>query len=355
MRSTFFIISIIAIFISTACYADASSIGELENWKTECVGRYQLSMPGEIEVATNKPSHDGFTDNASFSDGQKAPFSQMRYFGYLDVISPAKEPDVVNLKNILSSNREKAKKELLRSNSEKEKNLGKLMKPLTYFAPDLFGWDSENYMPGLYYFLDNKIFAHSLTNYEDDALRAINKKHFNAFLNGFRSRPLYEIPKQPGVCIPYGFIADDGTAPRNIAVTMRLIDHPDVEIFFLDSLYQLSPGEHSDSKQEILLFLDQYASKQKYVDTGFWGTHTIKMSGQKGSGLFFTIARKDDTIDYGYIVSVKGDFSATTDTPAQLLYVIRTASRAKGEPVNKDELKDIAKKIVASVKRHPEQ
>jgi hypothetical protein len=346
---------LMVIFFTSVFYAEAKDIGDIENWKKECVGRYQLSVPEDIEVAMNKPSYDGFTDNARFTDGQKALFSQMRYFGYLDVIAPAKESDVINLKNILSNNREKAKRELLNSNAEQEKNLGKLMGPITEFSPSLFGWDGENYMPGLYYFIDNKIYAHSLTNYEDESLRSINKKHFSAFLNGFRPRALYELPKQPGVCIPYGFIADDGNAPRDIGVTMRLVDHPDVEIFFRDSSYQLSPGEHYDADKEITFFLDQYSRKQKYIDRGFFGAHSVKIDGQKGRGNFFSIARADGSMDFGYIASVKGDFSATKDTPAQMLYVIRTAARAKGEPVSTDELKDMAEKILASIKRHPVQ
>ena len=75
------------------------------------------------------------------------------------------------------------------------------------------------------------------------------------------------------------------------------------------------------------------------------------MGGQAGKGMFVTIHRYDDSIDYGYIAIVND----IPNTPSQMLYVIRTAARAKGEPVGKDELKDMAEKIIASVKRHPVQ
>jgi hypothetical protein len=48
---------------------------------------------------------------------------------------------------------------------------------------------------------------------------------------------------------------------------------------------------------------------------------------------------------------VKGDASAKEDSPTLMLYVIRTAKRAKVEPLSKDQVKDIAERIAASVKR----
>ena len=192
--------------------------------KNECIGIYQVNFPGDVIVAMNEPNSDGISNSASFKNGGNAPFSQMRFFGYLDVISNASEADFFRLKTTLAYNREKARIELLNSDTKSDVNLAKFIKPLTYDTATYFGWDGDTYMPGLYYLLDKKIFAHSLTNFDDDERRALNKKHFNAFLKGFRLRPLYEIPKQQGICIPYGFIADDGTTPRNIAVTMRLTD-----------------------------------------------------------------------------------------------------------------------------------
>ena len=90
-----------------------------------------------------------------------------------------------------------------------------------------------------------------------------------------------------------------------------------------------------------------YQKFTKLTEADFWGYRSIKMGGQAGKGMFVTIHRYDDSKDYGYI--------AVTESPSQMLYVIRTAARAKGEPVSKDELKDIAEKIMASVKPHAVQ
>lgn len=54
-----------------------------------------------------------------------------------------------------------------------------------------------------------------------------------SLLNRFRPRKLYEVPTEQGFCLPYGFIAgDSGHEPRNIGITYRLQNHPDVTIFF---------------------------------------------------------------------------------------------------------------------------
>jgi hypothetical protein len=43
-------------------------------------------------------------------------------------------------------------------------------------------------------------------------------------LNNFRARSLYEIPKEQGLCIPFGFIADQGDLSNKIGLSFR---HPD--------------------------------------------------------------------------------------------------------------------------------
>ena len=66
------------------------------------------------------------------------------------------------------------------------------------------------------------------------------KKVFLDMLKRFRSRALYEVPKEPGVCIPHGFIADDGTTPSRSEVSFRFKDRPGV----LYTLGALVSGEH---------------------------------------------------------------------------------------------------------------
>lgn len=332
------------LFATNLAHADKPNEPDL--WKTECIGRYQITLPSEVEIALIKlnKNKDG-TSGELFNDGQVASFAHLDYYGDLYVSAQVAEIEYGQYKQVLELRNKKSKQEYLNSSDEKKQNWGKQMKPMTYNTSSLFGWDIEDRYPGLYFYLENRIFIYQ-PSHGNNALR---KKQFNSVLNDLRPRPLYFLPKQPGVCIPYGFIADDGTAPRNIAVAMRLIDHPDVEIFFQDGAPSKEP------KMAITLFLGGYVNDEKGINVDFRGYRSITMGEQKGKALFVTIERMDDTIDYGYIAYVKGDVSAATDTPAQMLFVIRTASRAKGTPVSKDELKEMTEKIMSSIKRHPEQ
>lgn len=356
---------IMALLISTTCYSKDNSFVNFNNGKTECIGRYLINLPDEIEIATNKLlPNEGVSREAEFGDGKDSQFSKIDYFGDVRVILPASEVFFLSFKNNSIKSKEKQKLKYISSIDEKHRRRGEEMKELTYDTPNLFGWDSEDHWPGLHFFLENKIFSFSFRNINGSD-KIINKKYFDFVLNGFRMRPLYDVPKQQGVCIPFGFIADDSTTPRSIAVTMRLLGHPDIEIGFKDSSEReivYLPGkkpqyEHPDPKYAINDFFGNSGilDSDEKVKGGFLGMHSVEMDGRNGGAISVTITRADGSLDYGYVAAVKGDFTAKSDTPSLFLYVIRTASRAKGKPVSKDELKEMAEKIVASVKRHPIQ
>lgn len=61
-----------------------------------------------------------------------------------------------------------------------------------------------------------------------------------SLLNKFKTRELYNIPLEQGFCVPYGFIPQNSRKEdRNIAVTYRMNQHPDVMIVFQDASYQI--------------------------------------------------------------------------------------------------------------------
>jgi hypothetical protein len=66
------------------------------------------------------------------------------------------------------------------------------------------------------------------------------ERAFRQMLHNFRPRKLYEIPKEPGICFPYGFVADDGKEHSRIEVSMRYKDRPGV-IYTISSAVV---GEH---------------------------------------------------------------------------------------------------------------
>jgi len=62
-----------------------------------------------------------------------------------------------------------------------------------------------------------------------------HKKKFSLMLSNFRTRAANEIPSERGVCIPFGFIQDNGDTPIEFKQTMRFPDAPGV-------FYTLSTG-----------------------------------------------------------------------------------------------------------------
>ena len=367
MKSTLGLFISVAIFLPIPCLGEPLSADKFNNLRTECVGRYQISVPGEVEVMLSRPrAFSSFSDiamgqyisNSSMkllsSKPNPAPFSSYHYGGELGISPTVPSVDFDNLKKMIKTGLIEGKKRLLKEALEKDKDgypsLAKGrreraagIRPMDYDTPIKFGWGLP--YPLIYLYQNNSIFIYESLHGDDEEVKREIEKQFNSVLNDLRPRSLYEVPTQPGVCTPNGFIADDGTAPRDIGVTMRLIDHPEVEIFFRDTAGYLTGGTRNEPKDEIEFFWTiMYRQYTKLTEADFWGYRSIKMGGQKGKGMLVTIHRYDGSIDYGYI--------AVTEVPSQMLYVIRTAARAKGKPVGIDDIKNIAEKIMASVKPH---
>jgi hypothetical protein len=355
MKSTLGLFITVAIFLPIPGYPELHSSDEVNNWKTECVGRYQISVPGEAENALKNPKFftrkrpkgidiDFDYNEFIFSDKSRALFSRLITEGGEFSVTPILKKDEIAKMKIEFNNR--TQKRIAQLRKEGDKDAASSIHVLNTNLHDGYMRVSRTGAT-IYLQYEDRIFNQS------GGIENLSGKYFaQSFLEHFHPRTLYSLPNQPGICIPYGFIADDGTAPRDIGVTMRLIDHPDVEIFFRDTAGYLSGGTLHKPKEEIEYFWTiMYQKYTKLTEADFWGYRSIKMGGQSGKGMFVTIHRYDDSIDYGYIAVV----SDNANLPSQMLYVIRTAARAKGKPVSKEELKDIAEKIMASVKPHAVQ
>ena len=64
---------------------------------------------------------------------------------------------------------------------------------------------------------------------------------FAAFLKKFRPRAANEIPSEIGLCVPFGFIQDDGTTESAITQSFRMPDAPGV-------IYTIETGSHARSR-----------------------------------------------------------------------------------------------------------
>ena len=110
-----------------------------------------------------------------------------------------------------------------------------------------------------------------------------HKRDFSAMLASFRPRAANEIPIEPGVCIPFGFIPDDGRTPIEFKQSLRYPDAPGV-------LYTIATGSVDPrSAKTPLLMAAADASmvpppateqdKVRAVVTQRIGPHVVKLGG----------------------------------------------------------------------------
>ena len=310
--------------------------------KNECVGRYELALPGSVEVAvsTRESLHGGVKDPIRFGDGQHAPHSRFIYDGGFsitdDVTRDAYDEYVAPFKKLPAD-----------ANSRDSNGFGSYPIGLAGAA----GWIGKKLL-GFVVYKSGRIYSYTDTG-NPDLTEA--KQHFSKISGNFSSRALYEIPTGPGVCLPYAFVADnDQDSNRQVGVTFRLIDHPDVTVFLLDAKAQATnPKLTSRQKNEFVWGYDYGIGKQIKLH-GVMPYHSVMLDGREGVATSATITRDSGATDFGYLATVQGDPNASSDTPDLLLLVERTAANAKGKtPMSAEEIDEIGKAISASIKRRP--
>lgn len=119
--------------------------------------------------------------------------------------------------------------------------------------------------PTLYAFLlrDGRAFQFMATGGEGAPPFEARKAAFLEMLKRFRPRALYEVPKELGICIPYGFIPDDGKGHFRTEVSFRYKERPGV-------IYSLGTA---------------VVGEQNYFGESSFLTATARSAGALGSGL----------------------------------------------------------------------
>lgn len=310
--------------------------------KTECVGRYELVFPGAIDVAlsTRESLHGGVKDPIRFSDGQRAQHSRFIYDGGFvitdDVTRDFYEEYAAPFKKLAPGT---------------DSHDANGFDPYPIVLVGATAWIGRKSL-GFVVYKARRIYSYTDTGNTDltDA-----KRHFDRISANFSSRALYEIPTGVGVCLPYAFVADDDRdSNRQVGVTFRLVDHPDVTVFFLDAKAQSTdPKLTARQKNEFVWGYDYGIGKQIKLH-GVTPYHPVTLDSREGVATLATITRDDDSTDFGYLATVQGNPNASADTPDLLLLVERTAANAKGDPpVSAEDIDEIGKTISASIRRRP--
>ncbi|CAK9886221.1 MAG: hypothetical protein XXXJIFNMEKO3_02649 [Candidatus Erwinia impunctatus] len=251
-----------------------------QEWKLDCVGYYNLQLPDNIDMALypindlisprKAPVSDGgilvrryestgFTFNKNHYRNDKeagqAQFTQYYYSDYKVGVS-SKGDKQFSLTDYISSEKDRLDFGTKVKRQYEQRKLKLFGEPLT--SKDDF--DRQNkYLVRVYpsasaiykrrgytiYYLNGNgrlyHFWSETQKKEEDQLQTAEKQIKKnellviSLLNRFRERELYEVPSEQGFCLPYGFIVNDGgDKKRNMTVTYRLKDHPDITIFFQD-------------------------------------------------------------------------------------------------------------------------
>ena len=338
------ITGLLGVLLTPQSYAASTLNLQPASMRTECVGRYEVTVPGKVEVAVQSVQHwfsEVLSDAYRFSDDSVAPFST--------------GPDITNTLSLQQFSDIQSKTFARFQNTIQElKNARnfEIANSLKVFPiPTVHGFAFQN---------NNGISVTMYFNSRIHTFAADNKQEVLNTLNSLHPRALYEIPTQPGVCSPYVFFLDDGNKTRNVGVTMRLIDHPDVEIFFQDSSYPFGYEVKTNNPEtQLNAFWDNVGRIRdsiKYIDMDWHRYRDVNIAGIHGKGTFVTITNKDESKDYGYCAYAISTPEINVIADNKRVYVIRTAARAKAkgiEPVSKDDIKAIAESVMASIKRHP--
>ncbi|MGY8811832.1 MAG: T6SS immunity protein Tli4 family protein [Pseudomonadales bacterium] len=91
--------------------------------------------------------------------------------------------------------------------------------------PDAYFVGSASAPAEAYIYRNNRVYAFFMrTAYAQGK----GKEAMLDMMSRFRPRELYEVPTESGVCIPYGFIADDGKADYSVKNSLRFTATPNV-------------------------------------------------------------------------------------------------------------------------------
>lgn len=326
------------------------------DWKTDCVGRMQIDLPGDVFVAAETASswdETGFRA-PRFPDEEVAPYSKVLYLGELDVSHQWSNEYLEKQLKRYEQSRTK-----FRVGGETQEK----------FGPRTFQELSTSPMPGVGWQFGDTYYAilrvgQVLVSWTGSGYETGSRDYQRVVAN-LRPRATFDAPKEPGVCLPYLFAKDDGRRERRVGMTYRLKDHPDITVWLEDSS-AATVGPNQDPAKFTAAYRAYFFWNQDYQDRNSMRSllpfeksfEKTTLAGQPALKTFIELTRTDDvTKDFGYLVAARGDPDAKEDRPDLMLYVIQDSlnARKRGiEPLGKDAFYKLAETIAASVKRREE-
>ncbi|HIL23161.1 MAG TPA: hypothetical protein EYG20_07765 [Alcanivorax sp.] len=129
-----------------------------------------------------------------------------------------------------------------------------------------------------YLYRDGRVYFFAMNKPEKQSA-----EHFKDLVSRFRTRDLYEVPEGPGICFPYGFIADDGKTDYSIKNSLRFTRTPNV-IF---TLVTTSPDNPRGTKPTLGTYDTDYNpgydgkkwELKRFIEPSYIGGHLAGLEG----------------------------------------------------------------------------
>src|SRR5574343_47079 len=342
-------------------------------WKTDCVGRFNLELPEQVEVTMrfdvlyrypNNPRPEPSRGAVAFfgaGAGYHFPGAKQTTGVY-----DASEKDTQWVNTTIGTGPkvdaagfaqhgeafdrkwERSKNNMLEKWHSPE--IAASMAPVDSRLPYSRVWSQS----GSYTYLlwrDGRLF--SIQDWDEPDLR----NEFVPYVaQHIRSREHFEPPKEQGLCLHSAFLPDNGNFPRRIAISYRLKDHPEVEITFSDGI-DLRYQYDTDADYINAFWVDRHnwgAEQIRLLNPHVPGVvhfPHIKLGGHDGRRSLVELNYRNGKKDYGYLAFVMGDPNATEDKPNLQLFIINDNKNANGQPLTREEFEALANRIAASIKR----
>jgi hypothetical protein len=334
--------------------------------RADCVGRMQVALPGDFEMAAYSASRlskelEGGSgqQQLEFLDGVPAGHGFLAYEGLLRITHPlsAEVRDRIQQQATALALRVEAWSKKINPETGAVRDFAVL--PTS--ARQGKAWRVDGSYVAIVDLAEH-VMSWGVSG-SDGNDRQKNQIAFQRLLDGVSTRNSMTLPKLPGICLPYAFIRDSGKEFRDVRMTYRLQQQPDIQVLLKDAAAaNPEPGirtKNAEPKAVTVSFWSQQLTQAKEVRP-LWepSTRAVTLAGYGGLASFVQLTREDGSLDYGYLAVVRGDPRAKEDTPDLMLFIVRNskAAKAKGkEPLGKDEFIKMSELIASSVKRRPVQ
>lgn len=353
-----------ALLAAAICGSAGCSENVPPEWPKECVGRLQLALPGEADQAAIL-GQERFKNRAQygqpdqrFPDGEEAGWTT---FSKMEITHPLTDAEKKQATNKLVLHKTETLIQDVKIGSQNITWHKVVDKPSMVYGPSLRIIEAD-------FLISNGVYLswRASTLGEDEAELLLSKALLQTIAAGLRARPLFDVPSESGLCLPYVFIPDGGQEKHAIAMTYRLKEHPDITIN-LKSETAASTPKAGDPIRRPEVVTNEYQSDQYWDNrtTASSGLHSAKtlwrfpakrpmqLAGRSGLETFVAVVRRGATEeDYIYHAVARGNPDTPEAAPDVRLAVEQNRESAIKHgitPLTQEEVLKLARQIAASV------